>query len=186
MSEQDQPSQDEVNALLDDVQYVGNEADALRYVIDEVPYTEAPAGGRSIGAMLLMLDHAQINYYRPIIEEAFKSAQPIQINSYTPFRESFDQEVEEDFDIFKALKKIAKHRAGLVNLLDQIPLIDWERSLLKGERELSLYSFVQEMVREDRKLLKEIAELVMNYSQQIRAQKEIEMKSKQRAKGASQ
>jgi cysteinyl-tRNA synthetase len=185
MSGSSQFNQDDLNNLLEDARYVENEADALRYVIDEVPYDTKPAGGMSIAELLLMLDHAQKNYYRPIIEQAFKSSEPIDISDVEHYRENFEVSLEDDFDIFKALQKISKHRAALVNVLSNIPLIDWSRTIYKGDREMALHQFVRSMITDDRKILKEIADLVMNHSQQVRAQKEIEQKSRHRRQGAS-
>jgi len=158
-------SQEELENLISDITYLQDEADALTYVIDSVPYDEKPPSGRSIIETLLFIDHAQQEYYRPVIEDAYKSNRPINLNSYIKPEESF--EVDEDLakDVQKTLYKISKHRAGLINLVKNIPLIDWERTVSKGSREMTLFNFANEMVQKERATLKDIADLILSYEQ---------------------
>lgn len=158
-------SQEELENLISDITYLQDEADALTYVIDSVPYDEKPPSGRSIIETLLFIDHAQQEFYRPVIEDAYKSTRPINLNSYVKPEESF--EVDEDLakDVQKILYKISKHRAGLINLVKNIPLIDWERTLSNASREITLFSFANEMVQKERAILKEIADLILSFEQ---------------------
>jgi len=171
-------SQEELENLISDITYLQDEADALTYVIDSVPYDEKPPSGRSIVETLLFIDHAQQEYYRPVIEDAYKSARPINLNSYISPEESF--EVDEDLakDVQKVLYKISKHRAGLINLVKNIPLIDWERTISKSSRELTLFEFANEMVRKERATLKDIADLILSYEQNNKAQNRIQSPEK--------
>jgi len=164
-------SQEELENLISDITYLQDEADALTYVIDSVPYDEKPPSGRSIIETLLFIDHAQQEYYRPVIEDAYKSNRPINLNSYIKPEESF--EVDEDLakDVQKVLYKISKHRAGLINLVKNIPLIDWERTLSKASKEMTLFNFANEMVQKERATLKDIADLILSYEQNKNAYK---------------
>lgn len=169
--------QSQIDSLVDDVAYLEHEAEALKYVIDSVPYDETPPGGRSISEILMFLDHAQQNYYRKVIEDAFKSVRPINLNSYTSPEESF--EIDEDLakDIQKLLYKISKHRVALLKIVEEIPLIDWERDISKGKESITLYDFVYHMVRAERSTLKEIADLVMTYQNGKQVQREMESRN---------
>ena len=170
-------TQDQLDQLVEDAIYLQDEAEALKYVIDEVPYTEVPPGGRSIAGMLLLIDHAQLSYYRPIIEDAYENPHPTRLQEFEHFEESFELDEEKANDIQKTLGKIVKHRAGLVNLMRKIPLIDWETLIYNGDREIALYDFARQMIRFERGKLKDIADLVMVFNQEKQTQREIEKRS---------
>lgn len=169
--------QSQIDSLIDDVAYLEHEAEALKYVIDSVPYDETPPGGRSISEILMYLDHAQQKYYRRVIEDAFKSVRPINLNSYDSPKDTFEVDEELAKDIQKLLYKISKHRVALLKLIEEIPLIDWEREISKGKELVTLYDFVYNMVRSERNTLKEIADLVMNYEKGKQVQRDIESRN---------
>lgn len=170
-----QVSQEEVNRLIEDAAYLQDEADALQYVIESVPYDQSPPGKRSIGEILLLIDHAQTSYYRPILEDAVNSERPTHIDKFTHFEESFafDGKIE---DIQKILRKISKHRAGVVNAINNVPLIDWETTIYNDEQQLLLIHFMQQMIRFERGMLKNIASQVMEYSKEKETKREIEQR----------
>ncbi|MTI86674.1 MAG: hypothetical protein FH748_01760 [Balneolaceae bacterium] len=170
--------QSQVDKLIDDVSYLEHEAEALKYVIDSVPYQEKPPTGRSIVGTLLFLDHAQQNYYRPVIEDAFKSARPINLNSYTHPKDSFELDEDRSKDIQKVLYKIAKHRVAIKKIIEDIPLIDWEREISRGRDTITLYDFVTHMVSKERRTLKEIADLILTYQNSKQSQRELNSRKK--------
>jgi hypothetical protein len=169
--------QSQIDTLIDDVAYLEHEAEALKYVIDSVPYDEAPPEGRSIAEILMFLDHAQQNYYRKVIEDAFKSVRPINLNAYVEPEETFEKDEDLAKDIQKLLYKISKHRVALLNLIKNIQLIDWEREISKGRTTISLFEFTNQMVRKERSTLKEIADLVLTYQQSKQMQRELESRN---------
>jgi len=173
-------SQEELDKLVDDVSYLQDEAEAMQYVIDNIPYTESPPEGKSIAEMLLLIDHAQLSYYRPILEEAIENPRPTHLEDYTHYRESFEADVDRMKDIQKTLKKIAKHRAGLVNAIKNISLIDWETVVYRDNQQILLFDFIQEMIRFERGILKDIADQVMVYNQQKEKQRKIEQRRNRR------
>ncbi len=173
-------TQEELDKLVDDASYLQDEAEAMQYVIDSVPYTEAPPEGKSIAEMLLLIDHAQLSYYRPIMEEAIDSQRPTHLDSYTHFKEDFEADEEKMKDVQKMLRKIAKHRAGLVNSIKNISLIDWETVVYRDGKQLLLFDFMREMIRFERGVLKDIADQVRVYNQQKQNKREIEQRRSQR------
>ncbi len=173
-------TRDRLDQLTDDASYLQDEAEALKYVIENVPYDEKPPEGRSIAEILLLLDHAQLTYYRPILEDAFKNPRPTNLDQFEHYSDTFETDRDKPSDIQKLLSKIAKHRAGLVNAMKQIPLIDWEIVLYRGDKELSLFEFMSEMVQLDRAKLKEIADRVLVYTQDARARRELDQRQSQR------
>lgn len=174
-------TQEQFEKLLDDICYLPDEAEALKYIIDQVPYSEVPPEGMSIYEKLLLLDHAQTNYYRPIIEKIFAENRLINLADFETYEDTFKRpEDEETVDVQKALNKIIKHRAGLINVIKKIPLIDWERGVKNQMGTvITLYHFVENMVREERGLLKEIADLVLIYQNEKMQRREIDARKKQ-------
>ncbi len=175
-------TQEQLDTLIEDAAYLEDEAEALKYVIENVPYTESPPEGRSIAEMLLLIDHAQLSYYRPILEQAFKNPRPTRLSDFEHFRETFEVDEEKTENIQKLLSKLAKHRAGVVNVISNIPLIDWEIAIYDDNKEITLYDFMQQMIRFDRNMLKQIADLVMVFEQERQTRREIEQKQAQRSR----
>ncbi|MDZ7693753.1 MAG: hypothetical protein U5K69_21980 [Balneolaceae bacterium] len=175
-------TQEDFDQLVEDASYLQDEAEALKYVIDEVPYTETPPNGQSIAEMLLLIDHAQLTYYRPIIEDAHQnSAAPVRLEHYGDFNDTFELDEDKAKNIQKVLSKIVKHRAGLVNLIKSISLIDWETRLYKNNQELLLFNFARDMIRFDRQKLKDIADLVMVFNQEKEARREIDKRAERQS-----
>jgi hypothetical protein len=172
-------TQDQLDKLIDDASYLQDEAEALKYVIENVPYNERPPGGHSIAEILLLIDHAQISYYRPILEDALKNNRPIQLNQYEHYEKTFEVDEEKLGDIQKLLSKIAKHRAALVNAIKRVPIIDWEAAIYRDEQDLLLFEFMREMVYMDRVKLKEIADRVLAFMQDARSQRELNQRRSQ-------
>lgn len=173
-------SQEELNRLVDDASYLQDEAEAMQYVIDGVPYSKTPPEGRSISEMLLLIDHAQLSYYRPIMEKAIDDPRPTHLENFTHYKEDFEKDEEKLEDVHKILKKIAKHRAGLVNAIKNISLIDWETVVYRNKEPLLLFNFMQEMIRFERGILKDIADQVRIYNQDKKQKRDIDQRRSQR------
>lgn len=173
-------SQEQIDDLVEDASYLQDEAEAMQYVIDNVPYDESPPNSRSIAELLLLIDHAQLSYYRPILEEAVDNPRPTHLEDFTHYEEDFEADEEKMKDVQKILRKIAKHRAGLVNAIKNTPLIDWETVVYRDDQQILLYNFMQEMIRFERGILKDIAEQVRLFNQEKETQREIEHKRAQR------
>lgn len=174
-------TQEQFNELLSDTEYLLDEAEALKYVIDSVPYDETPPDGMSIYNMLKLIDHAQVDYYRPVTERVFAENRLIKLSNFEHYKDTFEEVTEKDkINIQKTLSKIIKHRAAIINVFKKISLIDWEREL-RGERgeALILFDLANKMVRDERKILKEIADLVLIYQNERQHQREINKKASQ-------
>jgi hypothetical protein len=166
--------QSQIDSLINDVAYLEHEAEALKYVIESVPYNKTPREGRSIAEILHFIDHAQQKYYRPVIEDTFRNNRPINLNSYVKPSESYERDEELLQDIQKLLYKISKHRVALLNLIKNLQLIDWEREISEGRSTVTLYEFTLGMVNNERKTLKEIADLVLTYQKPDESKQELE------------
>lgn len=158
--------QSQVNTLIDDVAYLEHEAEALKYVVDSLPTKQAPKNGSSIAELLYYLDHCQQNYYRNVIEDAYKSIRPINLNAYVDPDETFEVDKDLTDNIQKLLYKLSKHRVALLNLIKNIQLIDWEREISKGKSTITLYEFANQMVRKEKVILKQIADMVQHFQKE--------------------
>ena len=176
-------TQDNVDELISDAEYLQDEAEALKYVIDMVPYRETPPDGYSIYNMLKLIDHAQKEYYRPIIEKVYTENRLQRLSHFEHYQDTFSEkdEDEDEINVQKALSKIVKHRAALINIFSQITLIDWDKELIgeKGES-LRLFDLANRMIREERRVLKDIADLVLIYQNEQQHQREINRKASRR------
>lgn len=173
-------TQQQYKELVEDARYLEDEAEALKYIIDEVPFTEVPSGQMSIIQKLALIDYAQHRYYRPLIERIFSSTRPVQLKNIDYYTDSFEFPDDEK-DVQKVLNKIIKHRAAILNLFDKIPLIDWERAVIDSDgNRISLFQFVNTMIKEERRQLKEIADLVLIYQHNKQANREANAKAKKR------
>lgn len=170
-------NQSDLQALFDNAEYLVDEAEALKYVIDSVPYDEVPPGDYSIYDKLRLIDHAQNRYYRPITEKIFSETRRISLTEFNHFRDTFEdssKDEDEEKNVQKVLSKIIKHRAALLTIFKKLARIDWEKNLRdeKG-REITLYDFASTMIESERKLLKEIADLVLIFQNEQMHQREI-------------
>src|SRR5699024_7563283 len=114
-----------------------------------------PPDQRSITEMLLLIEHAQTSYYRPVFEEVLDSNRPTHLDDFTHFEESFEFDSEE-VDIQKILRKISKHRAAIINLLRETSLIEWEEVTYDDGDQLSLFHLMEQMISFERDMLKKI------------------------------
>lgn len=165
-------TQELISNLIDDLTYLEHEAEALKYVIDSVPYSEAPANSRSIIHTLALIDFAQHHYYRVITEDVFIGKRPVNLNSHILPEEAFSKLEEKPTDIQKVLNKISKHRAAFLNLVNRMSIRDWEKEVSKGKEEIVLFNLINQMVKKERAMLKEIAELVLAYQTDKNFQRE--------------
>lgn len=170
-----------LNHFIEDANYLIDEAEALTYVIESVPYAETPAGGMSIFNILRLINHAQNNYYKPVIESVFSENRTISLQSIDHYTVTFEAETDEEPDIVKVLQRIIKHRTSFLNVVENIPVLSWERTLLSSEGEtILLLEFAQQLILDERKHLKDIADLVMIYQKEREQQREIDKKASNR------
>ncbi len=179
MMTNDEVTQQQIDDLLDDAAYLQDEAEALKYIIDAVPFTQVPEEGMSILQKLMLIDYAQVDYYRPIVEKSFSSTRTVDLQKFEHYKNTFEASDEED--IHKVLDKLIKHRAGLLNVIKKIPLIDWERELKSNDNNpITLYRFLNQLVKDEREQLKEIADLILIYQNNKQRNRVVDAKISER------
>lgn len=152
---------DDVKKVLEDARYLQDEIEALKYVIHDVPYEEKPAVGEySILEMVGMIDHAQVAFYRPAIEEMIRNSAP-DVTVSTDYERSFKLRKDENDTVETILNRIIKHRAAFLNFMSKIKPLEWERSGFINGKRRSVFSLLNELVEFERLQLKRVAERVM-------------------------
>lgn len=170
-------NQDLIDHLIDDVSYLEAESEALKYLIDSMPYDEKPPGRRSIKEMLRYIDFLQHQYYRPIIERVTSEKRVVDLFNFSDVKEEFSETEGEEIDIQKVLNKIIKHRVALQTILEKFRQIDWEKTLkTESGDDITLYQFIETMVKNERSILKEIADLILIYQNEKQHRREINKK----------
>jgi len=152
---------DDVKQVLEDARYLQDEIEALKYVIHDVPYEEKPAAGEySILEMVGMIDHAQVAFYRPAMEEMIRHSAP-DVTVSTDYERSFKLRKDENDTVETILNRIIKHRAAFLNFMSKIKPLEWERSGFISGKRRSVFSLLNELVEFERLQLKRVAERVM-------------------------
>jgi hypothetical protein len=151
----------QIDQLTEDVSYLQDEVEALKYVIHSVPFEEKPAGRESILELVAMIDHAQKVFYRPFVESVAGFSRP---DDYIDedFRKSFSLEKDKIETVDNLLDKIIKHRAALLSVLQKMNIIDWNRKGMVKGRSKTIYTIISEMVEFERNQLKMVAERVIS------------------------
>lgn len=150
----------QVDTLTEDVKYLQDEAEALKYVIHSIPYKEKPGGKESIIEMIGLIDFAQKEFYRPLIESSIglKNGNNAIIEDY---RAEYKWDAGKYDNVENLLDKIIKHRAALLSTLVKMSVIDWDKKAYIKNRPKSVFQLVAEMVEFERNQLKQIADRVM-------------------------
>lgn len=175
--EEREVTQKQVEQLIGDASYLQKEAEALKYVIEDVPYGAEPSDGRSIAEILSLMDHAQYSYYHPIINEIINNKRPVHLNDFEDYKDTFSFQKEKN-NIQRILDTLANHRASLVNDLNDISIITWNRASYGDDREILLADIVRQMNRDDQIHLKKITNLIKAYYQEKNTQREIKQRRK--------
>ncbi|MEX0780487.1 MAG: DinB family protein [Balneolales bacterium] len=147
--------------LLDHATYLQDELTALKLVIPSVPHSEKPLGQDSIIEMIMMIDHAQTTYYKPLIDRIFSEANPA-INGDDDFQATFKPLSESDEpDPDEVIDAVITNRSTLLELLERLPEKEWGRTAQRNGEETTIAELVNEMVEFERRKFKEIAERVL-------------------------
>ena len=174
---------EKINNLIEDARYLQDEIEALQYVIEEIPYKKENPSDPSIAELLFKIDHAQKYYYKPMLQKVAKTkSHVVDMRRLDNYEESFDFNVDELDDIQPKLKKIIKHRASLVNAMQNIHTIDWEKQINTQGSSRSLFDIIENMVRYERGILKKIADQVMLISKERQSKRDMDQKKNQQNK----
>lgn len=145
---------DKLQMVHNDLNYLTDELEALRYVVNAVPVYERPGGSLSVCEIIRLIDFAQEAYFKPIIEKHLFSASEIPFPTLSVIETEFlaerlDPELESDKGIQYYIDKLSKHRVNFMVYLN------------KNESSEPILTFLESIVVLERKLLRLIAERVL-------------------------
>ncbi|MCH8556322.1 MAG: hypothetical protein LAT84_00810 [Balneolia bacterium] len=152
-------SDDQIKSIISDADYLVDEAEALIYVIDNVPVSEKAPGMESIIELIALIDHAQQTYYRPLSEHLFSV--PNMDEKPGDFKSSFKLSDDEAAKPKEILKRISKNRASFIAFISKIPVDDLRIKGRINGQEMTIARLLEEMVIFERKQLKLVAERVL-------------------------
>ncbi len=152
-------SNDQLKELIEDAEYLLDEAEALGYVINSVPVYDKPPGSESVFEMLAIIDHAQKKFYRQAIEQIYK--RPGSTIRLEDFRKTFTVD-EDEKNASKLLIHIGKNRSAIITFLKKMPLKDMLIQGTLNGKDRSIASLVEEMVEFERVQLKRVAERILS------------------------
>lgn len=174
-------TRENVERLIEDAAYLQDESEALGYVIDSVAYDEKPPEGLSILEKLMLIDSLQQSYFRPGFDQMLSGSRPVKIQNIDQFISDFDVKDTEDREIQKILSRLSKHRAAVLNIFSKYSLNDWEKSVsVKGEDITSAFGLADLMIKKERALLKEIADMILALEHEKSFQREINVRQQDR------
>lgn len=138
-----------------------DEVEALKYSIHDVNFEKKPSDSEpAIVEIIALVDHAQEEYFRPIIESMLQKHRKRSSN-LRHFSQTFTYERDPEKTTEDIMNRVIKHRAALINYLERLPAIDWDRSVyIEGERR-SIFDLITEMIQLDKEKLRIIADRVM-------------------------
>lgn len=146
-----------VSEMIEDLGYLQEELEALKYVIPAVPYSERPPGAVSILDMIGRLKEQQERYYRPLIQNMVRSDSDQEVSWVD---DKF--QVADDTDMEELLNKTIKKRSSYVHFLRQVPERKWEVTAdPDGQGKRRVAELLREHIEFERRQLKEVADIVM-------------------------
>lgn len=149
-----------IDDLIQDIHYLQDELEALKYVISEVPVMEKPPGQPSILEMLALIKHAQAAFYRPLVEKISDTRSRNNVIDYD-YKNTLDAAEYEEQGVEYLINKTIKHRVSFVTLLQQKPAQFWEYAISIKGQEKTIFKLLHEMVTFERGQLKSVAERVL-------------------------
>lgn len=144
-----------LHQLLDDASYLEDELEALKFVIESIPYRERPFGEYSILELIALIDYAQEQTYRPLFEQAAENRR-LRKTEESGF--SFKQ--DKVTSVNKFLDSIIGHRVSLMKTAQKIHKDVWKETVT-GSDHLALLDFLSNMIDNEREQLRKVAERVM-------------------------
>ncbi len=141
-----------ISGLIEDIAYLKDEVNALKKVITEIPYQEKPLDGDSIMDLLYDINEKQSACLQ-VLNELPKSGKEIQASNF----------IKDPGNIMQLLSLLASKRKELETFLKDKKLGYFEINIQNSDQELTVYEFLTGMVKEERKALRRIADLVLAY-----------------------
>jgi hypothetical protein len=148
-----------IKRIINDIAYLVDELQALGYVIDSVPVHEKPPGSQSVYEMFALIDHAQVNHYKLLLNKmlAYKDGD-IEAGNY---EKTFAPNASDDNNVHELLSEISANRNNLLTKLNELETAAWLTQGSINGQGYTVIDLMEEMVDFERNQLREIAERVL-------------------------
>lgn len=171
-------NQQQLDHLINDIEYLKYEIQSLSKVISFVPYSRKPLGGESIIENLLSINSAQSKIVT-VLEALKKHGEEIELKEFSIFnRVELSEEEVDNLSVSNVLNDIEVLRTELVEFLSDKPTSYFEIEMNEESKVITVLDVLSAMVTEERKSLKEIAQLVLTYQSDKQFQREIAARPK--------
>lgn len=181
-------NKEDVDNLILDVEYLVYELEALKSVISDVEYNDAPPGSYQLSILdkLRSLGYVQKNYYEELIRKVvYEDSSKITLKReevLKNFADQLEHEEKDNQDIDKVLSEIIEQRKGLIDRLIGFEHYIWEQQFNRvdsdADGESNIYLLIKELVSFERSELKEIAERVQIMSLDREQQRQMKANNK--------
>jgi len=162
-----------VEILINDIEYLKYEAQSITQVIESVPYSEKPLDGTSILEIFLTIDSIQAK-----LLDIFSQI-PLKGNKVEIEEQSLFKKVEIESDLLKEIhfsevaKDIENNRVDLCSKILNYSPEFLEVQFNLDSKQITIFDLLTNMVRKERALLKEVADLVLTFQTDKQFQREI-------------
>lgn len=172
MSNRNVSVEERVEELIQFASWLKEEAQALKRVIEEVPYQDQMPDRKSIEEELIQILQLQESYYRPI----FDSIRSPDTSNRIPVR-SLEKVLKDSEEASKPIEvildQLAEQRTHILDTIDGLSADDWDKSVDTGSFECSLLEIAEEMVERDLDAYKRLADLAKTFQQESEAKREL-------------
>lgn len=177
MSNRKEYAGERVEELVRFASWLKEEAQALKGVIETVPYQDQIPERKSIEEELSLLLLLQQTYYRPIFEEfcSSDSTKEIQVRSAEMVLDTAEREGSSR-PIQGVLDQLTEQRTQILQLISQISEDDWVYTVKTGSEVRSLLEIAEEMVERDLETYQRLADLVRTFQQDNEARRELKVR----------
>lgn len=176
MSNRNESTEERVGELIQFASWLKEEAQALKGVIETVPYQVQMPERKSIEEELTLLLQLQKSYYRPIFDEFRSSDSSKKIKVRSAKRVIEAKEVEASQPIKQILDQLTDQRTYILDIIHELPVDFWENTVDTGSVERSLLEVAEEMVERDLETYKRLADLIKTFQQENEAKRELKGK----------
>jgi len=166
-------NQQQLDHLINDIEYLKYEIQSLNKVISFVRYSRKPLGGESIIENLLSINSTQ-SRIATVLEALKTQGEGLELEDFLIFdRVELTEEEVENLSVSTVLKDIEILRTDLIKFLRDKPPSYFEIEMTEESKTVSVLDVLWAMVTAERKCLKEIAQLVLTYQSDKQFQREI-------------
>lgn len=166
----------DLERLKSNIEYLAFEVEALKGVIEEIPYSEKPLESSSALDILYTISVRQ-DCYLQLVESVLNGKEAVLISKVKD-QEHLSFVNEKDSEVNDLISSIKKKREELYLLIKDKDASFFKVEVRKSTTELNLFELFQKMIAQERKNLKEIGEIALTYQTDLHFQRQLKTPGK--------